>query len=193
MAPRPGMTVDHACADRHDAEPDPRHKSGPRFSRSARSVAGFVPDRVTTDGHLSYRARSAQRWGATSAMGRARQTSQLLAADPPQSTRSRFLRHAGIAIRIMHIFTCPLRCKTAEYDRTRRSVMNRSSDDAVDSRRERRPLLCVGRRPPQGRHRADDSFSNSTARKNTTAPPISHGQTQSGSDSLPNTQWNGGA
>jgi hypothetical protein len=30
MAPRPGMTVDHACADRHDAEPDPRHKSGPK-------------------------------------------------------------------------------------------------------------------------------------------------------------------
>ena len=39
---------------RHDAEPGPQHESGQRFFRSARSVAGFVPDRVTTDGHNSY-------------------------------------------------------------------------------------------------------------------------------------------
>ena len=29
-------------------------KAAQRFFRSARSVAGFVPDRVTTDGHNSY-------------------------------------------------------------------------------------------------------------------------------------------
>ena len=29
-------------------------KAARRFFRSARSVAGFVPDRVTTDGHNSY-------------------------------------------------------------------------------------------------------------------------------------------
>ena len=30
-------------------------RAAQRFFRSARSVAGFVPDRVTTDGHNSYR------------------------------------------------------------------------------------------------------------------------------------------
>jgi putative transposase len=30
------------------------NESGPEVLRSARSVAGFVPDRVTTDGHNSY-------------------------------------------------------------------------------------------------------------------------------------------
>ena len=29
-------------------------RAAQRFFRSARSVAGFVPDRVTTDGHNSY-------------------------------------------------------------------------------------------------------------------------------------------
>src|SRR5262249_17463310 len=37
------------------------------------------------------------------------------------------------------------------------------------------------------------SFSNSSARKNTIAPAISQGHVQSGSGSLLNTQWNGGA
>src|SRR5215213_443073 len=32
------------------------------FFRSAKSATGMTPDRVTTDGHGSYRARSARRW-----------------------------------------------------------------------------------------------------------------------------------
>ena len=38
----------------HDAERPRDMKAARRFFRSARSVAGFVPDRVTTDGHNSY-------------------------------------------------------------------------------------------------------------------------------------------
>jgi putative transposase len=45
-------------------------RAAQRFVRSARSVVGFVPDRVTTDGITHTRARSTRRWAATSTTGR---------------------------------------------------------------------------------------------------------------------------
>jgi putative transposase len=46
-------------------------KAARRFFRSARSVAGFVPDRVTTDGHNSYPRAIRSTLAAASATGRA--------------------------------------------------------------------------------------------------------------------------
>jgi hypothetical protein len=39
---------------RHDAEPDPRHESGPEILPLRTVGCRLVPDRVTTDGHNSY-------------------------------------------------------------------------------------------------------------------------------------------
>ena len=46
-------------------------RAAQRFFRSARSVAGFVPDRVTTDGHNSYPRAIRSTLAAGSATGRA--------------------------------------------------------------------------------------------------------------------------
>jgi transposase-like protein len=46
-------------------------KAAQRFFRSARSIVGFAPDRVTTAGIILTPARSARHWAATSVTGRA--------------------------------------------------------------------------------------------------------------------------